>query len=165
MSHINVHLSADIKIFDLSKSDENAVGVGFDFESLDELEIGENVKWYNKKDGQLTGKIIEIQNKKAIIKVDDGRKMKVILKKLKLNSNPRIQGESEGSEGSEESEESDDTIKVGSKVKWNRTIKGELLEETGEIVKISEKIYQICCKKNKKNFFVSKNEESLQLIK
>ena len=82
--------------------------------------------------------------------------MKVILKKLKLNSNPRIQ---------EESEESDDTIKVGSKVKWNRTIKGELLEETGEIVKISEKIYQICCKKNKKNFFVSKNEESLQLIK
>ena len=73
------------KIFDLSKSDENAVGVGFDFESLDELEIGENVKWYNKKDGQLTGKIIEIQNKKAIIKVDDGRKMKVILKKLKLN--------------------------------------------------------------------------------
>ena len=100
MSHINVHLSADIKIFDLSKSDENAVGVGFDFESLDELEIGENVKWYNKKDGQLTGKIIEIQNKKAIIKVDDGRKMKVILKKLKLNSNPRIQEESEGSEGS-----------------------------------------------------------------
>ena len=100
MSHINVHLSADIKIFDLSKSDENAVGVGFDFESLDELEIGENVKWYNKKDGQLTGKIIEIQNKKEIIKVDDGRKMKVILKKLKLNSNPRIQEESEGSEGS-----------------------------------------------------------------
>ena len=41
-----------------------------------------------------------IQNKKAIIKVDDGRKMKVILKKLKLNSNPRIQEESEGSEGS-----------------------------------------------------------------
>ena len=46
-----------------------------------------------------------------------------------------------------------------------KAVKRELLEETGEIVKISEKIYQICCKKNKKNFFVSKNEESLQLIK
>jgi len=169
LSHIKVYLS--INTFKkLSASQEDAAGVGLDILTKDKLFIGKNVRWYNKKDGELTGEILEVEDKKVIIRDSKGRKIKVLISKLKETIPPDIQEEriAEDSSSSEEDEEDEESeknvIKVGSKVKWERRIGGGFEEETGEVMKISEKTYQICCKKNGKNYFVSKNEKTLTRI-
>ena len=131
----------------------------------------ESINWLNKKDGELTGEILEIEDKKAIIRDNKGRKIKVLISKLKETIPPDVEEErlAEDSSSSEEQEQEEEkseenVIKVGSKVKWERRIGGGFEEETGEVVKISEKTYQICCKKNGKNYFVNKNEKTLTLI-
>ena len=95
MSHIKVHLNVDKEIYELIPSEEDAAGVGFDDEN--QFRIGQNVRWFNKKDGNLTGEIIELENKKAIIKDDRGRTIKVLLKKLEHNPIPKQDDEEEAS--------------------------------------------------------------------
>jgi hypothetical protein len=168
MSHIKVYLSIDTFNV-LTSSQEDAAGVGFDILTKDKLFVGKNVRWMNKKDGELTGEILEIEDKKAIIRDNKGRKIKVLISKLKETIPPDIQEErldedSSSSEEQEEEKSEKNVIKVGSKVKWGRRIGGGFEEETGEVMKISEKTYQICCKKNGKNYFVSKNEKTITLI-
>ena len=63
------------------------------------------------------------------------------------------------------SPEEEAKIEIGSKIKWERRVGGGFKEETGEVVQISEKTYQVCCKENGKNYFVNRKNESIQLIK
>ena len=106
LSHIKVYLSIDT-FQDLTDSQEDAAGVGLDILTKDKLFVGKNVRWLNKKDGELTGEILEIEDKKAIIRDNKGRKIKVLISKLKETIPPDIQEErlAEDSSSSEEQEE------------------------------------------------------------
>ena len=92
MSHIKVYLSIDT-FQDLTDSQEDAAGVGFDILTKDKLFVGKNVRWLNKKDGELTGRIVKIEDKKAIIRDNKGRKIKVLISKLKETIPPDVEEE------------------------------------------------------------------------
>ena len=165
MSHIKVHLRVEKKIYDLSSSETEAAGIGFDYIPKNKLFIGKNVRWFNKNDGELTGEILKIESKKATIKDNKGRRIKVLLTKLKEIIPPDLVNEREiYSEEEEEEEEEEKKIEVGSNVKWQRKIGGGFKEETGNVVKITDKLYQICCKSNGNNYFVKKSDKTISLI-